>query len=53
MVSSRLPGSPLTFYTRYGDLPFALPCGVAAAAVLAMVYVRERRKMKLEPVDPN
>jgi len=35
----------LTFYTRYGDLPFALPCGVAAGAAFALVLVLERRKM--------
>jgi apolipoprotein N-acyltransferase len=40
------PDMPLTFYTRYGDIPFALPCGVAAAVVFALVLIHEKRKMK-------
>ena len=35
---------PLTFYTRYGDLPFALPCGVLSLAGFLLVVMTERRK---------
>jgi apolipoprotein N-acyltransferase len=33
-----------TFYTRYGDLPFALPCGMAAALAFILAVADERRK---------
>ena len=33
-----------TFYVRYGDAPFALPCGMAAVAVFVLALVREKRK---------
>jgi apolipoprotein N-acyltransferase len=35
---------PLTFYSRYGDLPFALPCGVLAAVSVAAVVAQQRRR---------
>jgi len=38
------PDMPLTFYTRYGDVPFALPCGIAAAVFFVLVVVQEKRK---------
>jgi len=33
----------LTFYSRYGDLPFALPCGVLSLLGFVLVVVTERR----------
>ncbi|MCE9614549.1 MAG: apolipoprotein N-acyltransferase [Lentisphaerae bacterium] len=33
-----------TFYTRHGDLPFALPCGVLSAAALAGGWWNGRRR---------
>jgi len=33
-----------TFYTRYGDLPFALPCGIMAALSFILAVADERRK---------
>ena len=41
-----VPGDamPLTFYTRYGDRFFALPCAVLAALTLAVGLVAERRR---------
>ena len=41
------PDMPMTFYTKYGDLPFALPCGVLSLAGLVAVGVRWRRKKRL------
>jgi apolipoprotein N-acyltransferase len=40
-----VPGQdmPLTFYTRFGDWPFAFPCGLGAAIVCCFVVTRERR----------
>lgn len=35
---------PLTFYTRYGDAVFALPCGIVVAAAFVLVVIRERRQ---------
>lgn len=45
-----VPGAdmPLTFYTRYGDLPFALPCGIISVMVFAFVLITEKRKKKDE-----
>jgi len=39
-------GAPLTFYTRHGDLPFALPCGIAAAAALIFVILENRKSLR-------
>ena len=41
-----VPDAKMTpaFYTRYGDVPFALPCGVAAALAFILAVVDERRK---------
>ncbi len=38
----RLPGDamPLTLYTRFGDLLFALPCGIAAAVAIGWMTLR-------------
>jgi apolipoprotein N-acyltransferase len=36
-------GMPLTFYTRFGDWPFAVPCGLMAAWCTGMVARRWRR----------
>ena len=33
---------PLTFYTRLGDLSFALPCGTAAAVLCLVALVQQR-----------
>ena len=38
---------PLTFYTRHGDLPFAIPCAAASAIGLGMLVLRWLRKKKL------
>jgi apolipoprotein N-acyltransferase len=38
------PGMPLTFYTKHGDVPFAIPCGVLAAMVFVLAVVREKRE---------
>lgn len=38
------PAGVRTFYTRYGDLPFALPAGVMSAAFFVLVLGREKRK---------
>ena len=38
------PDMPLTFYARYGDLPFALPCGVLSLLGFALVARAEKRK---------
>jgi len=35
---------PLTFYTRYGDIPFALPCAIMASVFLVLVVAGERRE---------
>ena len=35
-----------TFYTQWGDWPFALPCGLATLAAFVLVLVAERRRMK-------
>jgi apolipoprotein N-acyltransferase len=35
-VRAREPNAPLTFYTRYGDWAFALPCGVFSAMVFVL-----------------
>jgi apolipoprotein N-acyltransferase len=45
-VRARAAGSHHTFYTRYGDWPFAFPCGILSAAVLVGSWVRERRGRK-------
>lgn len=37
-------GMNLTFYTRYGDLPFAIPSAFFTALGFVLVVVRERRK---------
>jgi apolipoprotein N-acyltransferase len=37
------PEMHLTFYTKYGDLPFAIPCAVLAAMVFVLAVVREKR----------
>jgi len=37
---------PPTFYTRHGDLPFALPCGAAAALSVVAVALGERRRRR-------
>ena len=34
---------PLTFYTRYGDYPFAVPCSVFALVIVFLAVRRERR----------
>ena len=34
----------LTFYTRHGDVPFALPCGIMAGVCLLVVLVNEKRR---------
>jgi len=36
----------LTFYTKYGDIPFALPCGTVSAVLLAAVFVEAARARK-------
>ncbi len=33
---------PLTFYTKYGDIPFALPCGIMAILWTLMVILKNR-----------
>lgn len=40
----RIPADdmPLTFYTRYGDWPFAVPCAAVSAGVLLMLVIRRR-----------
>jgi apolipoprotein N-acyltransferase len=38
------PGAGRSFYTRHGDLPFALPCGVAAALGIVLTFVRHRHR---------
>jgi len=35
---------PLPFYTRWGDRPFALPCGILAGAFFILVVAVETRK---------
>jgi apolipoprotein N-acyltransferase len=40
------PDMALTFYTRYGDLPFAMPCGVFSAGMLGFCLLRERRRKR-------
>ena len=42
-VRAPSPDRPPTLYTRYGDWPFAAPCGLFAAAGLALVVRAERR----------
>ena len=42
----------LTFYSRHGDLPFALPCGVMTALAAIMMAVHERRRKRLETGAP-
>jgi len=37
-----------TFYTRHGDVPFALPSGIMAAGASILVMVQEGRRMKLK-----
>ena len=37
-----------TFYTRHGDVPFALPCGLAAALALALAVYTIRRESRLK-----
>jgi apolipoprotein N-acyltransferase len=38
---------PLTFYTRYGDLPFAVPCAVLAVMVFVLAIVSDKREKTL------
>jgi len=38
-----------SFYTRYGDLPLAMPCAVLAGGVFALVVTAEKRKNRLVP----
>jgi len=33
----------LTFYTRYGDFPFAIPCAIISAGYLALLLVKGRQ----------
>lgn len=42
-VVPAVAGSVRTFYTRFGDLPFAIPCAVLSAAYLALLLVKGRR----------
>jgi apolipoprotein N-acyltransferase len=50
-LSAPSPQMPLTFYCRYGDLPFGLPCGIMAALLLAHGAWRDwkRRRRMLRP----
>ena len=50
-VEVRPAGAPLTFYTRWGDLPFALPCGVVAGAVFLLVMIPGNRKMSTHEIE--
>ena len=43
-VSVRPNSMPLTFYTRFGDWPFAIPCTVLLGVVFVLVVKRERRE---------
>ena len=45
-IQARGDDEPLTLYTRYGDLPFALPCGIAAALAFVLVGIREKREYR-------
>lgn len=40
----RKTGAGRTFYTKHGDVPFALPCGVASAFLFVVVLIRERKQ---------
>lgn len=44
---ARVPTGPfeMSFYTRYGDLPFAMPCGILSALVLILFLVKSRRRV--------
>jgi apolipoprotein N-acyltransferase len=41
-VRVRPPDAPPTFYTRFGDWPFATPCAVLALALLGAAYMARR-----------
>jgi len=42
--SVTVPGdTALTFYSRYGDVPFALPCGILALGSLMLLLAKSRR----------
>jgi hypothetical protein len=43
-ISARPENMDLTFYTRYGDAVFAMPCGLLALAGFVLVLAVERRK---------
>ncbi|MDA0991069.1 MAG: apolipoprotein N-acyltransferase [Verrucomicrobia bacterium] len=38
------PAASKTFYTRYGDWPFAIPCAVGVVLGLGAILIRERRR---------
>jgi len=42
-VRVRPAGTPLTFYSRYGDWAFAHPCAILAAISLAAFLISEKR----------
>jgi apolipoprotein N-acyltransferase len=39
---------PLSPYTRHGDLPFAIPCTIATAFLIAFIVYDERRRVRRE-----
>lgn len=44
-VHVRSPGDRLTFYTRYGDWPFAVPCALLALALLGAAYATRKKRL--------
>lgn len=48
-VVPRGTDTPQTFYTRHGDRPFALPCGVLSALALLLTLIHHRRARRGSP----
>ncbi|MFC1498102.1 apolipoprotein N-acyltransferase [Verrucomicrobiota bacterium] len=42
-VSIAADNMPLTFYTKFGDLPFALPCGIMSGLIFVFMIVRLKK----------
>jgi len=41
---------PLTLYTRYGDILFAIPCAIFTVGLLALALIRENKTLKRRPL---